>query len=163
MSFIQRPGSGRHLKTSRREEHHISGATHEETGLQRNGTRSSLAMNPDSISGIMTIVFLCGDSVVNASIMHLLYSDTPLLQLVMVWGAISYNTRSPLILIRGTMTAQRYVHDILQPHVLPLIQRLPGAFFLQDNARLHTARVSQDSPHCYYPSLACPIPIFVSN
>ncbi|GFT52278.1 transposable element Tcb1 transposase [Trichonephila clavipes] len=27
------------------------------------------------------------------------------------------------------MTAQRYVLDILQPHVLPLMQRLPGAIF----------------------------------
>ncbi|GFX98191.1 transposable element Tcb1 transposase [Trichonephila clavipes] len=42
------------------------------------------------------------------------------------------------------MTAQRYVHDILQAHVLSLVQRLPGAFFQQDNARLHTARVAQD-------------------
>ncbi|GFX04068.1 transposable element Tcb2 transposase [Trichonephila clavipes] len=42
------------------------------------------------------------------------------------------------------MTTQRYVHDILKPHVLPLMQRLPGAIFQQDNARPHTARVSQD-------------------
>ncbi|GFW29125.1 transposable element Tcb2 transposase [Trichonephila clavipes] len=28
---------------------------------------------------------------------------------VMVWGAIAYNTRSTLVLIRGTMTAQRYI------------------------------------------------------
>ncbi|KFM61077.1 hypothetical protein X975_20150, partial [Stegodyphus mimosarum] len=62
----------------------------------------------------------------------------------MVWGAIVCNTRSPLVLFRGTMTAQRYVHEILQPHVLPLMQRLPGAIFQQDNARPHTARVSQD-------------------
>ncbi|GFX36666.1 transposable element Tcb2 transposase [Trichonephila clavipes] len=62
----------------------------------------------------------------------------------MVWGVIAYNTRSPLILIRGTMTAQRYVHDILQPHVLSLMQRLSGAIFQQDYARPHTARVSQD-------------------
>ncbi|GFV73034.1 transposable element Tcb2 transposase [Trichonephila clavipes] len=47
-------------------------------------------------------------------------------------------------MIRGTVTAQRYVHDILQPNVLPLMQRLPGAIFLQDNAGPHTARVSQD-------------------
>ncbi|GFW08567.1 hypothetical protein TNCV_2775891 [Trichonephila clavipes] len=33
------------------------------------------------------------------------------------------------------MTAQRYVQDILQPHVLPLMQRLPGAIFQQDNAQ----------------------------
>ncbi|GFY11192.1 transposable element Tcb2 transposase [Trichonephila clavipes] len=44
---------------------------------------------------------------------------------VIVWGVIAYKTRSFLELIRGTMTAQRYVHDILQPHVLPLM--LPGA------------------------------------
>ncbi|GFU99078.1 uncharacterized protein TNCV_1227921 [Trichonephila clavipes] len=53
---------------------------------------------------------------------------------VMVWGAIAYNTRSPLVLICGTMTAQRYVHTILQPLVLPFMQRLPGALFQQDNA-----------------------------
>ncbi|GFX20955.1 transposable element Tcb2 transposase [Trichonephila clavipes] len=65
----------------------------------------------------------------------------------MVWGAIVYNTRSPLVLIRGTMTAQLYVHDILQPHVLPLMQRLPGAIFQQDNSRPHTTRVSKDCLH----------------
>ncbi|GFX86438.1 transposable element Tcb2 transposase [Trichonephila clavipes] len=48
---------------------------------------------------------------------------------VMVWGAIAYNSRSPLVLIRGTMTARWYVHDILQPLVLLLMQRLPGAIF----------------------------------
>ncbi|GFS88098.1 uncharacterized protein TNCV_764781 [Trichonephila clavipes] len=48
---------------------------------------------------------------------------------VMVWSVIDYNTRSPLVLICGTMTAQRYVHDIRRPHVLPLMQRLPGAIF----------------------------------
>ncbi|GFV47986.1 transposable element Tcb2 transposase [Trichonephila clavipes] len=45
------------------------------------------------------------------------------------------------------MTAQRYVHDILQPHMLPLMQRFPGADFQKDNARSHTTRVSQD---CLY-------------
>ncbi|GFV65811.1 transposable element Tcb2 transposase [Trichonephila clavipes] len=42
------------------------------------------------------------------------------------------------------MTAQRYLHDILQSHVLPLMQRLPGPIFQQNNAQSHTARVSQD-------------------
>ncbi|GFX08670.1 transposable element Tcb2 transposase [Trichonephila clavipes] len=59
---------------------------------------------------------------------------------VMVWGAIAYRTHSLLELIRGTMTTQWYVHDILHPHVLPLLQRLPEAIFQQDNARLHTKR-----------------------
>ncbi|GFX78789.1 transposable element Tcb2 transposase [Trichonephila clavipes] len=63
---------------------------------------------------------------------------------VMVWGAIAYNRWLPLVLIRGTMTDQRYAHDILQPHVMPLMQRLPGAIFQQVNVRPHTAMVSQD-------------------
>ncbi|GFX08752.1 transposable element Tcb1 transposase [Trichonephila clavipes] len=57
------------------------------------------------------------------------------------------------------MADQRYVHGILQPHVLPLMQWLTGAIFQQHNAWPHTVRVS----HCYYPSSACLIPRFVSN
>ncbi|GFW41975.1 transposable element Tcb1 transposase [Trichonephila clavipes] len=79
---------------------------------------------------------------------------------VMVWGAIFYSTQSPLVLILGTMTVQLYVHDILQP----LMQWLPGTISQKDNAQPHTAKVSQKrSPHCYYSSLACPIPRCVSN
>ncbi|GFV62070.1 transposable element Tcb2 transposase [Trichonephila clavipes] len=100
--------------------------------------------NPDSISAVMTIVRVQvwrprGECLNYA---FALQRHTAPTVGVMVWGAIAYNTRSPLVLIRGTMTAQRYVHDILQPHVFPLLQRLPGAIFLQDNARPHTARVS---------------------
>ncbi|GFU86199.1 transposable element Tcb2 transposase [Trichonephila clavipes] len=62
----------------------------------------------------------------------------------MVWGVIAYNTRSPLVLIRGTIAAQRYVPDILQPHVLPFMQRLPGALFNKTMLGLYTASVSQD-------------------
>ncbi|GFV25724.1 transposable element Tcb2 transposase [Trichonephila clavipes] len=42
------------------------------------------------------------------------------------------------------MTAQRYVHGILQSHVLPFRHRIPGAIFQQDNPWPHMARVSQD-------------------
>ncbi|GFV03204.1 hypothetical protein TNCV_4018011 [Trichonephila clavipes] len=37
---------------------------------------------PESISAVITIVFVCGDPVENASILSLLYSYTPLPQLV---------------------------------------------------------------------------------
>ncbi|GFW08163.1 transposable element Tcb2 transposase [Trichonephila clavipes] len=89
----------------------------------------------------MIIVFVCGDPVMNSSILPMLDSNTLLPQLI--WGAIAYNTRSLLVLIHDTVTTQRYVHDILQPHVLPLMQRVPGALFQKDNAWPHTARVSQ--------------------
>ncbi|GFX82512.1 transposable element Tcb1 transposase [Trichonephila clavipes] len=62
----------------------------------------------------------------------------------MVWGAIAYDSRSTLIVMRGTLTCQRYVDDILRPHVGPFLNGLPGAIFQQDIARLHTARNAQD-------------------
>ncbi|GFT00121.1 DDE_3 domain-containing protein [Trichonephila clavipes] len=46
--------------------------------------------------------------------------------------------------MHGTLTGQRYVEDILRPHVRPFLNGLPEAIFQQDNARPHTARVAQD-------------------
>ncbi|GFV71431.1 transposable element Tcb2 transposase [Trichonephila clavipes] len=63
---------------------------------------------------------------------------------VMVWGFIAYDSRSTLIVMRGTLTGQRYVDDILRPHEGPFLNGLPGAIFQQDNARPHTARFAQD-------------------
>ncbi|GFT51301.1 transposable element Tcb2 transposase [Trichonephila clavipes] len=63
---------------------------------------------------------------------------------VMVWGAIAYDSRSTLIVMRGTLTGLRYVDDILRPHVGPFLNGLPGTIFQQDNARPHTARFAQD-------------------
>ena len=41
---------------------------------------------------------------------------------VMVWGAINHNFRSQLIVLNGTLTARRYVDEILQPVLVPLMQ-----------------------------------------
>ncbi|GFT92513.1 transposable element Tcb2 transposase [Trichonephila clavipes] len=46
--------------------------------------------------------------------------------------------------MRGTLTGQLYVDDILQPHVGRFLNGLPGAIFQQDNDRPYTARVAQD-------------------
>ncbi|UYV70297.1 hypothetical protein LAZ67_7002451 [Cordylochernes scorpioides] len=64
---------------------------------------------------------------------------------IMVWGAIAYDSRSPLLRIQGTMTAQRYVDDVLRPVTLPYLQGVPNAPYQQDNARPHTARISQQA------------------
>ncbi|GFW39787.1 transposable element Tcb2 transposase [Trichonephila clavipes] len=66
---------------------------------------------------------------------------TAISQGVTVWGAIS--TRSSLVVLQGTLTARRYVDDILTPIVLPMLSSRPGAIYQQDNARPHTARLSQ--------------------
>ncbi|UYV72257.1 K02A2.6-like [Cordylochernes scorpioides] len=64
---------------------------------------------------------------------------------IMVWGAIAYDSRSPLLRIQGTMTAQRYVDDVLRPVTLPYLQGVPNALYQQNNARSHTARISQQA------------------
>ncbi|GFY13525.1 DDE_3 domain-containing protein [Trichonephila clavipes] len=46
--------------------------------------------------------------------------------------------------MRGTLTGQRYVDDILRPHVRPFLNGLPRAIFPRDIARPHIARVAQD-------------------
>ncbi|GFT49204.1 DDE_3 domain-containing protein [Trichonephila clavipes] len=67
---------------------------------------------------------------------------TAISQGVTVWGAISWDTRSSLVVLQGTLTARRYVDDILTPIVLPMLSSHPGAIY-QNNARPHTARLSQ--------------------
>ncbi|GFW55461.1 uncharacterized protein TNCV_118451 [Trichonephila clavipes] len=62
---------------------------------------------------------------------------------VMVWGAISCDSRSTLIVMRRILTGQPSVNDILRPHVGPFLNGLPVTVFQQDNARPHTARVAQ--------------------
>lgn len=64
---------------------------------------------------------------------------------VMVWGGICGDLKTRLVIIQGNLNAQRYRDDILHPVVLPFIQQQPlGILFQHDNARPHTARLTQD-------------------
>ena len=63
----------------------------------------------------------------------------------MVWGCIAHDRRSTLVVVRGTLTGQRYADDIFWPHVGHFLNCLPGAIFQQDNAHPHTARVVKTS------------------
>ncbi|KAL3277559.1 hypothetical protein HHI36_012903 [Cryptolaemus montrouzieri] len=63
--------------------------------------------------------------------------------LLRVWGGISFHSRTELVLVnKGTMTAARYIADILEPRVVPF-GPLNGENFIymHDNARPHAARV----------------------
>ncbi|GFV83385.1 transposable element Tcb1 transposase [Trichonephila clavipes] len=180
MSFTRGPSSGRPRKISRREYRHIV----RDTCIQPTASAATIQYHARGnwTAAEWNQVFFSDESRFNLS-----SDDNPLcvwkprgLRLnpafalerhatpttgVMVWDVIADNTRSPLALICGTMTAQRYAHDILQPQVLSLLQRPPGAIF-QLNAGPQAVRdkpFTRLSPYCYYPSLACPIPRFVSN
>ena len=75
---------------------------------------------------------------------------------VMVWDAISFNSRTYLLVISRTLTVQTYANDILQPVVSPVLLRCPGLTFQHDNARLHVERVAMNclkiSPTLIWPA-----------
>lgn len=62
---------------------------------------------------------------------------------VMVWGGISFDAKTELVFIDGgTLTAQRYIDEILEEHVAVFAQFIGNNFiFMHDNARPHTARI----------------------
>ncbi|GFV16140.1 uncharacterized protein TNCV_3379041 [Trichonephila clavipes] len=53
-------------------------------------------------------------------------------------GAIVYDSQSTLIVMRGIITGQRYVDDILRPDVGHFLNGLQGAIFQQGSALPHT-------------------------
>ena len=66
----------------------------------------------------------------------------------MVWACFASNIRRPLVSFRAVNTAVTYM-DALQENLLPFIDALPlnikNIFiFQQDNATIHTARVTQN-------------------
>lgn len=65
---------------------------------------------------------------------------------VMVWGGICVGARTDLVVIDGgSLTAHRYITDVLEPHVMPFAPFIGENFiFMHDNARPHTARIVKD-------------------
>ena len=63
---------------------------------------------------------------------------------VMVWRAWS-DSRSTLVVIQNALTANLYVSLVIHPVVLPFMNSIQGGVFQQDNARHHTALVTQQA------------------
>lgn len=62
---------------------------------------------------------------------------------VMVWGGVQLDSRTDLLIVDGgAMTADRYIRQVLEPHVVPFAPFVGDDFMLMhDNARPHVARV----------------------
>ena len=61
----------------------------------------------------------------------------------MMWAAISNDRKTDLVHVPGYLTIVRYRDEILQPHLMQVINR-QRELFHQNNARPHTARVTMD-------------------
>jgi hypothetical protein len=62
---------------------------------------------------------------------------------IMVWGGISMEARTQLVVVNGrAMTANRYIRDILKPHVVPFAPFIGNnSILMHDNARPHIAQI----------------------
>ena len=64
----------------------------------------------------------------------------------MMWAGISATARTDLVFIDGNLNGQRYIDEVLAPHVLPFLRQIPVAdlIFQDDNAKPHWARIVDD-------------------
>lgn len=61
---------------------------------------------------------------------------------LMIWGGITFNSKTPLHVVQGNLTADQYITQIIDPYVLPFLNAVPRTMFMQDGARPHTARIT---------------------
>ena len=60
---------------------------------------------------------------------------------------INHDFRSDIVLIHGNLTAYRYINEVLQPVLVPPLQRHQNngqLTFKQENARAHSVRLTQN-------------------
>ena len=63
---------------------------------------------------------------------------------VMVWGGVSLNSKTDLVIVPGNLNAARYQQDILLPVAIPHLRANGrGMILMQDGAPAHTARATQ--------------------
>ena len=61
---------------------------------------------------------------------------------VMVWAGVTANRRTDFVVVPGILTEQRYIDEILRPHVVPFLRPMGNnSIFQDDNARPHRARI----------------------
>jgi hypothetical protein len=63
---------------------------------------------------------------------------------VMVWGGISIDGRTDLVVVRVNLTTTGYIEQILLQHILVAAYGIGPEFVLiHDNARAHVARITR--------------------
>ena len=60
----------------------------------------------------------------------------------MVWAGVTADRRTDLVVVPGILTGQRFIDEILRPHVVPFLHAMGNnGIFQDDNARPHRARI----------------------
>ncbi|GFW28384.1 hypothetical protein TNCV_4640491 [Trichonephila clavipes] len=108
-------------------------------------TKLFFQMNHASVWGTVMAAFVLYAMLVNAAFTEcVIKRHSGLTTGVMVWSVISYHGRSNLLRIESNLSSNRNVREVLQPEVVPFLQRIHGAIFQQDNARPHVEKTVRD-------------------
>ncbi len=62
---------------------------------------------------------------------------------VMVWGGIMGHRKTDLVIVNGNLNAAEYINQVLRHVAVPFINQHAPATLMHDNARPHTARLTQ--------------------
>ncbi|GFX68371.1 uncharacterized protein TNCV_2817451 [Trichonephila clavipes] len=102
-------------------------------------------MNPGSVYSIKSVASVFCGIVVNAHWQRacIRYRHTGPSPGMMVWDAIGYASRSPLVSIGGTLNSARYISGVLRPVALTFIRVPRNSTFEQDNALPHVVGIVQ--------------------
>ena len=66
----------------------------------------------------------------------------------MVWAGVTADMRTNLVVVPGILTGQRYIDEILRPHVVPLLRPMGNnGLFQDDNTRPHRTRIADRFLH----------------
>jgi hypothetical protein len=64
---------------------------------------------------------------------------------IMVWGGLTLNGRTELLIREESMTARKYIDKVLEPQLVPFVDNVGSELILQqDNVRPHLAKVVQN-------------------
>ena len=112
-------------------------------GDVHSGEQFSFPMNLASYWSEYMDVPECTDVIMNVYAANCFLEHDRLGGGVMVWEGIRHDGRTPLVRVNGAPSAQIYLDEIPEHHVVPLIN-VTGGIFHHDNVRPYTAWVSRD-------------------
>ncbi|GFY18996.1 transposable element Tc1 transposase [Trichonephila clavipes] len=159
-THVRKTGSGATRKTTRREDRRIVRQALVDPTVTRSMIRTDVgvAIVPQTISRHLAEANLKSKRPFHAlpltpehRQLRLQWCQARSMWNVTDWQKVVFSNESRFVL--GTddnrvrvwrRPGQRYVDDIPRPHVGPFLNGLAGAILQQDNARPHTARVTQD-------------------
>ncbi|GFO47543.1 transposable element tcb2 transposase [Plakobranchus ocellatus] len=62
----------------------------------------------------------------------------------MVWGSIRANLKTACITVQNSLTARRYINEVLAAQLIPFLHEHPGFVFMHVNAPAHGAIITRD-------------------